>query len=407
MAKKPKNMVPPPGKIPDWREHDGLRREDVLENQGVEFYDPPRQDADSQSYKPSTFDPIFVSINFEYLCMALTGTYPVGHPKKGLKYRYKPITEIGWAVIDTRKITQLRFPPGDRAKDLHKEMGTNHYIVNEFRGHSSSNCNYSWHTPGPYNFAFGRSRYIDSKDIVMYLTNALEELRMRNRTEDEKGKGTLHKLCFITWDSHPDERTLARLGLDWFSEPDIKLLDLQQHYLVSATFRQRPMTSELMDRLGLRSKDQKPQLRGDIENGGYSLTNCAGNNAVFQLQIILTLKYLKPAHVDKLFEGSLVEGENALDWLPFSWTGQHIDRINVPVGEVPTPRKPHELNKSSVPQISTSSLIYTQTSVQPSDLLTDQETTSNIVDGEDEDLLVFDEGVKPSDDSVLIDFLEN
>ncbi|KAJ4255481.1 hypothetical protein NW762_009476 [Fusarium torreyae] len=207
--------------------------------------------------------------------------------------------ESCWAVIDNRKITQLRFPPGDRAQDLHKEMGTNHYIINEFRGHYGSNCNYSWHTPGSYNFAFGRSRYIDSKGIVMYLTNALEELRMRNRTKDDKDNGTLRKLCFITWDSHPEERTLARLGLDWFSEPDIKLLDLQQHYL-------RPMASELMARLELRYKDQKPQLRGDIKNAGYSLTNCAGNNAVFHLEILLALNYTKPAYVDKLFEGRRV-----------------------------------------------------------------------------------------------------
>ncbi|KAF4963288.1 hypothetical protein FSARC_8690 [Fusarium sarcochroum] len=267
---KERNMVPSPGPIPNWKEHDGLQREDVLENQGVEFYDHPLQASDAER-----FDALRLS-----------------------------------------KLFPLKASPGDRAKDLHEKIECKHYIMNEFRGHSDCNCCYPWHTTGRYNFAFGKSGYINTNDVAMYLTAALQEVRMINRTKNERDNGTLRKVCFITWDSRSEEETLARLG-------------------------------------------------------------------------------------------SLVGGKNALGWLPLSWIECHIGRTIIPIDEILAPKKSHELNKNPVPQTSAPSLISTQTPFQPDDLLTSQETTNTIIDSDDEDLLTFDEGVKSSADSVLIDFLEN
>ena len=74
----------------------------------------PSYDAATGSYSVPRDEPVFVSIDFETPCWFATGTYPENHPMNGL-YKYNPITEICWTILDTRDFTKLKTPPGDRA----------------------------------------------------------------------------------------------------------------------------------------------------------------------------------------------------------------------------------------------------------------------------------------------------
>ena len=74
----------------------------------------PSYDATTGSYSVPCDEPVIVSIDFESLCWFATGTYPESHPMNG-PYKYNPITEIGWTILDTRDFTKLKTPRGDRA----------------------------------------------------------------------------------------------------------------------------------------------------------------------------------------------------------------------------------------------------------------------------------------------------
>ncbi|KAM0561822.1 hypothetical protein ACHAPJ_002993 [Fusarium lateritium] len=305
------------------------------------------------NYKPPATEPIFVALKFNELCKALSGVYPEEHRMKGQNYHYKPITEIGWSILDTRKITDQSKPPGDRGQNLSKQAFSLHYIISEFRGHSESNCCNPWDTPEPYTFAYGKSGYIGMNEVERELTRTFNHVRVQNRTQLEKKNGTYRKLLFIAWDPRVEETALVRMGLDWFSRKEyVKLFDIQNHPLVSSAFKGQKLNwVRVMDLIGLRSQDSKPRDPSSPESGGRSLTQCAGNYVSFQIQILLSLQYMEHSLADRFSRGqSLVEGDGALDWVPFFWSGRHMDRVSIPLGDTLYRRRPEHANRNDVPQ---------------------------------------------------------
>ncbi|KAF5593328.1 hypothetical protein FPCIR_5333 [Fusarium pseudocircinatum] len=237
-------------------------------------------------------EPILVSIDFEDLCWFLTGKYA-----SGSQYYYKPITEVGWTWLDTRTMVASSVagekpypPPGDRGFNLRAKMKAQHFIINEFRGH------------------FG-ALYLEQPNtsIRTILVSTLERqlhhlLKSRERTAYEKANKIDRNVVFLTWDSTLEEDTLARLGLDWFSRPNIQLLDLQMHHA-------------LPRKLGC----------------SHDLVHNAANDTVFQMQILLALEYMDEGLKEKIrLEQSLVQGEDCLDCLPYPWSGRTFDQENNP-----------------------------------------------------------------------------
>ena len=86
-----------------------------------------------------------------------------------------------------------------------------------------------------------------------------------------------------------------------------------------------------MNRLGIRYMDARIQLYIDRDHGGHNIIHNAGNDTVFQIQILLSLRYMDSQLVERFRQGySLVEGDDALPWLPYQWSGRHMDQENVP-----------------------------------------------------------------------------
>jgi hypothetical protein len=112
-------------------------------------------------------------------------------------------------------------PPGDRASNLFYKMHPSHYVINEFRGHFGGNCG-GWHVTEPHSFVFGPSQYINSDQLAPTLESLLTNLlKSRERTAYEKANKIDRNIVFLTWDPKLELDTLARLGLDWFSRPNI------------------------------------------------------------------------------------------------------------------------------------------------------------------------------------------
>jgi hypothetical protein len=157
-------------------------------------------------------------LDFETLCWSTEAKYPEAHYMAGQSYDYKPITEIGWTMLDTRELVKNAVAPGDRASDIFKQMSASHYIINEFRGHCGRNCtnNNSWvHETEPYNFAFSKSQYINTADITRILTTRFENaLKPRNLTKHERDNKIPRNIVFLAWDAHLELKALDRLGLD-------------------------------------------------------------------------------------------------------------------------------------------------------------------------------------------------
>lgn len=77
--------------------------------------------------------------------------------------------------------------------------------------------------------------------------------------------------------------------------------------------------------------DARIQLYVDRDHGGHNIIHNAGNDTVFQIQILLSLRYMDSQLVEHFRQGySLVEGDNALPWLPYQRSGRHMDQENVP-----------------------------------------------------------------------------
>ena len=86
-----------------------------------------------------------------------------------------------------------------------------------------------------------------------------------------------------------------------------------------------------MNRLGIRYMDARIQLYIDRDHGGHNIIHNADNDTVFQIQILLSLRYMDSQLFERFRQGySLVEGDDALPWLPYQWSGRHMDQENVP-----------------------------------------------------------------------------
>jgi len=174
----------------------------------------PSYDEASGSYSLPIDEPVIISIDFEDLYWFAMGTYPQNHPRAGRTYTYKPITEIGWTVLDTRDFAKLRTRPGDRAVDIFITMSSSHYIFNEFRGHFGRKCE-PWHETEPDNFAYRKSKYISTEDIPKILNKRLvQAMEPRNLTQREKDEKIPRNIVFLTWDPNLEISTLDRFGLD-------------------------------------------------------------------------------------------------------------------------------------------------------------------------------------------------
>lgn len=186
---------------------------------------------------------------------------------------------------------------------------------------------------------FGSSQYINSDQLTATLERKLHHLlKSREHTLYEKANNIDQNIIFLAWDSTLEEDTLARLGLDWFSRPNIQLLDLRRHHLID---KQRSCHYAL-GLLRLRYRDNRPMRIGDAQKGGHDLVHNAANDTVFQMQILLALEYMDETLKTKFrFGQRLVKGTDSLEWLPFPWSGRTFDQVNNPEG---VSAKPHISN---------------------------------------------------------------
>ncbi|EWG43187.1 hypothetical protein FVEG_15536 [Fusarium verticillioides 7600] len=251
-------------------------------------------------------------------------------------------------------------PPGDRASNLFYKMHPSHYIINEFRGHFGGNCG-AWHTTEPYSFVFGPSQYINSDQLAPTLESLLTNLlKSRERTAYEKANKIDRNIVFLTWDPTLELDTLARLGLDWFSRPNIQLFDLQKHHM----FAKQHGCHKVMDAIGLRYRDNRLLRAGDRRKGGHDVLHNGANDTVFQIQILLALQYMDPQLKPKVYD-RVNFGQPPMTpvttWLDFTWRGSVLDTLNVPLVDlrtVPGETKDHQLrartdarmNDNNVPQ---------------------------------------------------------
>ena len=112
--------------------------------------------------------------------------------------------------------------------------------------------------------------------------------------------------------------------------PNVQFYDLQKHHLVLEAFGSGPACNRAMNRLGIRYMDAQIQLHKDKDHRGHNIIHNAGSDTAFQIQIFLALKYMNPQLAERFRQGySLVEGDDALPWLPYTWSGCHIDQVNV------------------------------------------------------------------------------
>ncbi|KAF4449830.1 hypothetical protein F53441_7025 [Fusarium austroafricanum] len=326
---------PPRGPVPDWEAHPGLEPESVFTKASTNHY-ATRKSWENSRYDSPIAEPIFIALKINELCKILPGVYPEDHPMKGQVYYYKPITEFGWTFIDTRDLAVLSTPPGDRGRILQRHGKVRHYIINEFRGHFGSNCCNACDTSDPYSFAYGTSRYVWMNDVKQQLERMFGTSRGHNRTPYEKANKIYRNIFFITWDPQVEESALDRMGIDW----------------VSSAFQiKKAKLSEVMNVIGLRSIDNRPPDPSNPAGGGRSLIPCAGNNAAFQIQVLLSLRYMELPLVERFCSGrSLVEGEGALKWMPFSWSETQMDNANIPPGETTGRRNKDEKNHNWMPQ---------------------------------------------------------
>lgn len=80
--------------------------------------------------------------------------------------------------------------------------------------HFGGNCG-PYHETEPYNFAYGKSKYISTEDIPKILNTRLEQvMRPWNRTQRERDENIPRNIVFLTWAPELEMCTLERFGLD-------------------------------------------------------------------------------------------------------------------------------------------------------------------------------------------------
>ncbi|KAH7246441.1 hypothetical protein BKA59DRAFT_528271 [Fusarium tricinctum] len=264
----------------------------TLDSQGIQFSNTPETDY------------ILVALEFEHLRLAKCGRLPPGIP-----YQHYPVTEAGVAYMDMRDVLHGRGKvviPGDRGSAWFKLMTPLHYIVEEYKGQKHESGQ-----PRQFLFAFGRSKL------------------------DEIEEGTFRKLIFITFNSVLVEETLSRLGLRWLGEPYVQIWDPQRDSRLQSRFQNLPVPFEyVLESLGIRFEDTR----------FGNLSRCAGNTAVFVVQVFLALFYRDEDQKDTFIACK------TMCWLRYTWVGHALDQTNMAPGELLKRRDESQMNRNDVPQ---------------------------------------------------------
>ncbi|KAI8720875.1 hypothetical protein NCS52_00533600 [Fusarium sp. LHS14.1] len=285
----------------------------------------PQFDEKSHTFIPAEQDCIIVALDFRDLCRWKIALNHLGQQN----HSYKPITEAGWAYIDAKNILRKGIAPGDRGQKLQTLMEQHHWLVEEFRGHWGETCHDREHKPAPYSFAFGKSELVPESKLGHRLNNVFMYLCKLNRTAEEKEHNKLRKVVFLTWDSRLVEMTIERLGLNWFSQPNVEIWDMQKRFVCPG-----PRLEFALHHLGIRFVDQ---FFGNLARN-------SGNVSMFLLQMFLSTFYMADG-----MRNAFVRGQN-LPCLPYSWAGVDLGQVNVPPGQLPTHRPPECKNDNNVPQ---------------------------------------------------------
>jgi hypothetical protein len=288
----------------------------TLDSQGIQFSNTPETDY------------ILVALEFEHLRLAKCGRLPPGIP-----YQHYPVTEAGVAYMDMRDVLHGRGKvviPGDRGSAWFKLMTPLHYIVEEYKGQKHESGQ-----PQQFLFAFGRSKLVKANELAHRLYRLFAALRKMNRLKDEIEEGTFRKLIFITFNSVLVEETLSRLGLRWLGEPYVQIWDLQRDSRLQSRFQNLPVPFEyVLESLGIRFEDTR----------FGNLSRCAGNTAVFVVQVFLALFYRDEDQKDTFIACK------TMCWLRYTWVGHALDQTNMAPGELPKRRGESQMNRNDVPQ---------------------------------------------------------
>ncbi|KAF5012985.1 hypothetical protein FDECE_992 [Fusarium decemcellulare] len=287
----------------------------------------------SRFIKAPQTDYVLVALDFEHLCMTKIGRYA-----DGTQYRYHPLTEAGIAYLDMRNIMYKRgrgMMPGDRGSSWFRLMTPLHYILEEYKDHWGHLCRSDWLHVEPYLFAFGKSKVVREKELVNSLRGLFTSLRRMNRWKEEIKHNQPRELIFLTFDSTLVENTLSRLRLGWLAEPSVQIWDLQKDMQLELRFNWPKMRFEyVMESLGLRFED----------NRFGNLAHCAGNAAVFTIQVLLALFY-KDGEQSAAFAAKM-----PMSWLHFTWVGHTLDQTNIGPGDTARRREESQMNRHHVPQ---------------------------------------------------------
>jgi hypothetical protein len=183
-------------------------------------------------------------------------------------------------------------------------------------------------------FAFGRSKLVKANELAYRLHRLFGAPRKMNRLKDEIEEGTFRKLIFITFNSVPVKETLSRLGLKWLREPYVQIWDLQRDSRLQSRFHNLPMPFEyVLESLAIRFKDTR----------FGSLSRCAGNTAVFIVQMFLALFYKYEDQDDSFM------ARKPMCWMRYTWVGHALDQVNMAPGELPKRRDESQMNRNDVP----------------------------------------------------------
>ncbi|KPM38837.1 hypothetical protein AK830_g7744 [Neonectria ditissima] len=276
---------------------------------------------------------LIISLDFEQLCRSKVGRYADGR-----EYSFKPLTEVGISCLDMRDVIRGRgrkTHPGDRGSSWFRFMTPLHYMIDEYKDHWGHICQSDWLHAEPYHFAFGTTKAVPERCIANRLQNLFISFQKRNRTAREIKENEVRQILFLTFDSTLAEKTLSRLGLSWLTRRNVQIWDIQRDLQLELRFSWPKMRFEyVMEALGLRFEDSR----------FGNLSHCAGNAAVFIIQVFLALFY-------KSYEQSVAfAARHPVPWLRYTWVGHALDQTNVAPGDSARRREQNQMNRHEVPQ---------------------------------------------------------
>lgn len=274
--------------------------------------------------RPPIKDCILVGLDFGYLNQS-----KVYESREGTQSRFNPEVEYGLAELDVRALVENGGVPDDRGHAFFSKIRSQHHIIEEYKG------DLSLHLTNPYHFAYGRSKILPANELARCLHRQIRALSTRRLTKTDRSQGVERSLIFLTWNAPSVENTLERLGMTWIKWPNVQVWDLQISDEFRLRFDQEYLKCEyLMETMGLRHLDQ---VKGN-------LANCAGNRAVFFLQIALAFFYMDGN------QRTQFQSWQEIPFLRHTWIGRPLDQLNIPPGEEPTPRLPSQRNDPLVSQ---------------------------------------------------------